>query len=108
MRVLGGYEMRLSWAKLALGAVMAATIVAPVTSAVAQQVPDQVRISVDLQGADLVSATRVLMSKAGLQVVVEPSDVPFGRVTLKLTDMPAEDVIRYMCDAAGAFFRRDE
>ncbi|HVT13918.1 MAG TPA: hypothetical protein VHE55_16770 [Fimbriimonadaceae bacterium] len=100
--------MRFSWAKVALGAVMAATIVAPVTSAVAQQTPDQVRVSVDLEGADLLTATQVLMKKAGLSMVVEPSDIPFGKVTLHLNDMPAEDVVRYMCQAAGAYFRKDE
>lgn len=100
--------MRLSWAKVALGAVMAATVVAPVTSAVAQQAPDQVRVSVDLEGADLLTATQVLMKKAGLSMVVEPSDIPFGKVTLHLSDMPAEDIVRYMCQAAGAYFRKDE
>src|SRR5437588_8598102 len=100
--------MRFSWAKVALGAVIGAAFAAPVASAVAQQPPELVRITIHLKDADLLAATQVLMQKAGLQMVVEPSDKPFGRITLDLTDMPAEDVVRYMCQAAGAYFRRDE
>ncbi|MFI5384975.1 MAG: type II secretion system protein GspD [Fimbriimonadales bacterium] len=100
--------MRLSWAKLALGAVMATMIVGPVASAVAQQVPDQVRISVDMEGMDLLVAVRTLTKLAGMQFVQEPSDQPFGKVTLHLVDTPAEDVLQYMCKSSGAFFRRDE
>src|SRR5436190_8304161 len=106
---LGGYRMRFSWAKLALGAVLAAAVVAPLTSAVAQQAsPDQVRVTIHLKDADLVTATQVLMQKAGLQMVVEPSSEPFGKITLDLENQAAEDVVRYMCQAAGAYFRRDE
>jgi general secretion pathway protein D len=100
--------MRLSWAKLALGAVMVAAFAVPVTSAVAQQTTDQVRVSVDLEGADLLTATQVLMKKAGLSMVVEPSEQGYGKVTLHLIDMPVEDVIDYMCKAAGAYFRKDD
>jgi general secretion pathway protein D len=99
--------MRVSWAKVALGAVMAAMIVAPITRAAAQQAPDQVRVTVNMEGMDLVKATQVLMKQAGLQMIVEPGE-PFGLVTLHLTDMPVEDVVRYMCQAAGAYFHRDE
>lgn len=104
--------MRLSWAKMALGAVVAAAMVGPVASAVAQQDPDQVRITVDMEGMDLLKATQTLMKLAGLQMVVDGNvdgkNEAFGKVTLHLKDMPAEDIIRYMCDSAGAFFRRDE
>jgi general secretion pathway protein D len=100
--------MRLSWAKVALGAVMATMLIAPVASAVAQQVPDQVRVTVNMEDMDFVVATRTLTKMAGLQFVYEPSNEPYGKVTLHLTDMPAEEVLRYMCNSVGAYFRRDE
>ncbi len=100
--------MRVSWAKVALGAVMAAMFIAPISSAVAQQTSDQVRVSVNLKDVDLLRATQELTRLSGLQFVVMPTTDPFNKVTLQLTDMPAEDVIRYMCQSAGAEFRRDE
>lgn len=100
--------MRLSWAKVALGAVMVAAFAVPVTSAVAQQASDPVRVSIRLQDVDLVTATQALMQRTGLSMVVEPSDIPFNKVTCDLHDLPVEDVIGYMCKAAGAFFRKDE
>lgn len=100
--------MRFSWAKLALGAVMAATFVGPVTSAVAQQTTDDVRLSINLKDVDLVRATQELTRLSGLMFVVEASNEPFGKVTLQLSNLPAEDIIRYMCASAGAHFRRDE
>lgn len=100
--------MRLSWAKLALGAVMVAAFAVPVTSAVAQQSTDQLRVSVNLQDVDLITATRELTKLTGLMFVVEAANEPFGKVTLQLSNMPAEDIIQYMCKSAGAHFRRDD
>jgi len=100
--------MRLSWAKMALFTVLAASVVGPVSSAIAQQ-PSDVRVdSLRLEKADLLSATRVLTQKTGLQFIIEASDVPFNRVTLQLKDVSPEDAIRYVCQAAGASFKRDE
>jgi general secretion pathway protein D len=100
--------MRLSWAKLALGAVMVAAFAVPVASAVAQQGMEQTRVSVRLEDVDLLTAARELTKLTGLMFVVEKSDKPFGKVTLDLKDLPVEDVIQYMCTSAGAHFRRDE
>src|ERR1044072_3208043 len=100
--------MRLSWAKLALGAVMVAAFAVPISSAVAQQSTDQLRVSVNLKDVDLVTATQELTKLTGLMFVVEAANEPFGKVTLQLSNMPAEDIIQYMCKSAGAPFRRDE
>jgi len=100
--------MRLSWAKLALGAVMAAAFAVPVASAVAQQTSSDVRLSINLKDVDLLRATQELTRLSGLMFVVESSDQAFGKVTLQLNNMPAEDIIAYMCKSAGAYFRRDE
>lgn len=100
--------MRFSWAKLALGAVLVAVVIAPMTSAVAQQAPEQVRVSLRLKDADMLTATQTLTHMSGLMFVVEPSDVPFGKITLELPNVTAEDAVKYICQAAGAYFRRDE
>jgi len=101
--------MRLSWAKMALGAVIATMLIAPVTSAVAQQGgPDQTRVSINLRDMDMMTATQTLTKMSGLMFVVEPSSDPFPKVTLNLSDVTAEDAVRYICQAAGAYFRRDE
>jgi general secretion pathway protein D len=98
--------MRLSWATMALAAVMAGGLMAP--TAIAQQLTEDVRVDINLKDADMVTATRMLTQQTGLQFVVEPSNEPFGRITLKLDNASAEDAIRYICQSAGAFFRRDE
>ncbi len=99
--------MRLSWATMAFVGAVATALVAPTTSAMAQQSQD-VRINIFLKDADLYEATRMLTLKAGMQFVFEPSAEPFGKVTLKLDDFAAEDALAYICKSAGAFFRKDE
>ena len=100
--------MRLSWATMAFVGAVATALVAPTTSAIAQQSQSEVRINIFLKDADLFEATRMLTMKAGMQFVFEPSAEPYGRVTLKLDDSPAEDALAYICKSAGAYFRRDE
>lgn len=100
--------MRLSWATMAFVGAVATALVAPTTSAMAQQSQAQVRINVFLKDADLYDATRVLTMKAGMQFVFEPSAEAYGKVTLKLDDFLAEDALSYICKSAGAHFRRDE
>jgi type II secretory pathway component GspD/PulD (secretin) len=90
-------------ARLALAAAFAATA----AIAAAQQASD-VHVDVNLKDADMMAATRVLTERAGIQFVVEPSNDPYGRITLKLDSVTAEDAVRYICQSAGAYFRRDE
>ncbi|MGV3618799.1 MAG: type II secretion system protein GspD [Fimbriimonas sp.] len=99
--------MRFSWAKMALMATLATCVVAPLQSAVAQQ-SDGIRIDLNLKDADMVSATNVLFLKTGLSFVIEPSSEPYKKVTLKIGNVTAEEAVRYICQAAGAHFRRDE
>lgn len=100
--------MRVSWAKMALVTVMAVTSLATITSAMAQQAPDSVHVNITLQDAEMLTATATLTKLTGLQFVIEPSDKAFGKINCKLKDVSAEDAIRYICDSAGAFYRRDE
>lgn len=100
--------MRLSWATIAFVGAVATALVAPTTSAMAQQSQGQLQINIFLKDADLYEATRMLTLKAGMQFVFEPSSDPYGKVTLKLDNASAEEALAYICKSAGAYFRKDE
>lgn len=100
--------MRLSWATMAFVGAVATALVAPTTSAMAQQSQGQLQINIFLKDADLYEATRMLTLKAGMQFVFEPSSDPYGKVTLKLDNASAEEALAYICKSAGAYFRKDE
>jgi general secretion pathway protein D len=99
--------MRFSWARIALMAVVASVVVAPV-SARAQQSSDSIRVDINLKDADMMAATNILFQRTGIQFVVEPSSKPYNKITLKLQGATAEEAVGYICQAAGAYFRRDE
>jgi len=99
--------MRRSWAKLGLVAVFAGIIVAPLSVAMAQQSSD-VRVDLNLKDADMMVATNTLFQRTGIQFVIQPSSDPYQKVTLKLDGVTPEDAVRYICQAAGAYFKRDE
>jgi general secretion pathway protein D len=102
--------MRSTFARMALAAVVGATMFAVGAGPVAaQSTADQFIVDkLTLKDADLLTATRMLTELTGLQFVFEPTTEPFPRVTLNLINISAEDAIRYVCQAAGAYFRRDE
>ncbi len=99
--------MRKSWATLALSAVLTMAVFGASASAMAQQASNEGRVDLNLKDADMVAATRAITTKTGLQFVFEGTNEPFNRVTLKLDAVTAEDAIAYICQAAGAYFRRD-
>ena len=98
--------MRYRRAKLWLVAAVAVASFGPATRALAQA--DDIRVDVYLKDADMLTATRALTAKTGLQFVFETSNDPFGKITLKLDQVTADDAIKYICQSAGASFRRDE
>ena len=98
--------MRLKWGRGAVLATLAAMVVAASGSAMAQD--GAVKVDVDLKDADMLMATRTLTSKTGVQFLVEPSTEPFAKITLKVGGVTPEEAVRYICQAAGAEFRRDE
>lgn len=98
--------MRMNWTRGAVLSTMAAMVVAMSSAAMAQD--NAIKVNVDLKDADMLVATRTLTSKTGVQFLVEPSTEPFAKITLKIGDVTAEEAIRYICQAAGAEFRRDE
>lgn len=87
--------------------VLSALVVAPLTVASAQQ-PDETRVDVNLKDADLLTATRALTQRTGINFVIEPSKEGFSPVTLQVAGVTAEDAIRYICLAAGATFRKED
>ncbi len=99
--------MRKSWAKLGLVALFTGIIAAPLSVAMAQQSSD-VRVDLNLKDADMMVATNTLFQRTGIQFVIQPSSEPYQRVTLKLDSVTPEDAVRYICQAAGAYFKRDE
>lgn len=100
--------MRRTWATMALVAVVATLGVGPVSSAMAQQADAVMTFDVNLKDADMVAATQMLTARTGLQFVIEPSDKPFQRITLRLGRVTPEEALRYITQAAGAYFRKDE
>lgn len=89
---------------IALMGVMAGT---PAMGQSTEQRSD-VRVRLTLKDADMIAATKTLSQQTGLQFVVKPSDRPYERITLTLVDQTPEDALAYICQAAGAYFRRDE
>jgi general secretion pathway protein D len=99
--------MRFSCARMALAVVLATVVVGPVSSAYAQQ-RSELRVDINLKDADMMVAATALFEKTGIQFVVEPSSKPYNKITLFLEGATPEEAVRYICQAAGAYFRRDE
>ncbi len=93
-------KVKMKLTAVAIGAVMLASIVS------AQQ-SDVTRLNVNLKDADLVTATKMVTERTGLQFMFR-STKAFSKITLQLKDQTADDVIRYICDAAGAYVTKDE
>ena len=92
-------KVKMKFTAVAIGAVLMASIVT------AQS--EVTRLNVNLKDADLVTATKMVTERTGLQFMFR-STKAFSKITLQLKDQTADDVIRYICDAAGAFVTKDE
>ena len=99
--------MRNRWASFAL-AVVVATSFLGLAATSAAQIPDGLRVDVSLKDADMITATQMLTKQTGAQFIVETSNEPFPKITLKIDRVTADEAIRYICLSAGASFRRDE
>ena len=75
-------------------------------SALATAQNSDIKMNVSLKDADLVTATRMITEKTGVQFYFTGTK-QFSRVTTTLKDQTADDVIRYICDAAGAYVSKD-
>ncbi len=79
------------------------------TSAFAQGGEQEKRFDLILEGAELQDATKALSLQTGLdlQFVFKPSAQPYNLITLRLTNSTLDEAIRYICESAGAEYRRD-
>ncbi|MFQ3586146.1 MAG: hypothetical protein SNJ76_00590 [Fimbriimonadaceae bacterium] len=100
--------MRLRFTKWAIVCAMTvSTALVVAGGAIAQTAPEEILVDFSVKDADMIAATRMLTQQTGLMFVVEPSPEPFPRITLSLKGVSAEEVLRYMVQAAGATYRRD-
>jgi general secretion pathway protein D len=78
-------------------------------AALAQNGQDNRRFDLTLEGAELHEATKALSAETSLnlQFVFRPSSDPYNLITLKLTNVTVDEAIKYICEAAGAEFRKD-
>jgi general secretion pathway protein D len=88
-------------------ATLAALTVAVVSQAFAQDSALTKRVDLFLRGADLLNAVQALTLQTGLQFVVVPNSEGFRKIDLNLAEVTAEEAIKYICQAAGAYAERD-
>src|SRR5690349_14429500 len=83
-------------------------VTAPASVCLAQTAdsPDQVMIQqFAVQDATLQSAINMLRIQTGVDIVLMPSDKPYGLVNATLTNKPLDTVLKLMAQSAGAAVR---
>src|SRR5579871_570490 len=110
MREVNRKMRRKTLSRAALAAVLVASATMGVVAGASAQTPagDQQVQSLDLRAANMVEALRILTAKTGVQFIIEPSADPFDKVTLQLGPISVEDALKYICQSAHAYYRRDE
>ncbi|MFQ3609853.1 MAG: secretin N-terminal domain-containing protein [Fimbriimonadales bacterium] len=69
---------------------------------------DDYLVSIYLMDADLVTAVKAIAQQVKAEVVFEPTDQPYARISfIKVEQKPFEQVLRYICQSAGATFRKE-
>ncbi|MCS7273249.1 MAG: hypothetical protein NZ550_03770 [Fimbriimonadales bacterium] len=65
-------------------------------------------VSIDLVDADFITAVKGIALQAKVEVVFEPTDEPYRRISfISIRERPFEQVLRYLCQSAGATFRKE-
>lgn len=100
--------MRKTWTRMALAMVIAVAGLAATPVALAQSAPDEVRVDLNLRDADMKAAIQVLMKETGMSIIFEASEEPYPKISLNLPRVTAEDALKYICQAAGVYFRKDD
>lgn len=98
------------WGIAALTVAFMATAGATFAQNAAQSTaPAQIVVhKLNLTDANLQDATLSLTSQTGLQFIFMQSEKPYKQITLQLSDVSAEDALKYICEAAGAYFHKDD
>ncbi len=69
---------------------------------------DDYLVSIDLVDADFITAVKGIAQQARAEVVFEPTDEPYKRISfISIKDKPFEQVLRYLCQSAGATYRKE-
>jgi general secretion pathway protein D len=87
--------------------VVALSLISVLTTGIANAQGNDARLKVNLKDADLLTATKMIAERTGVQFYFK-SQKAFNRVTLQVENQTADDVIRFICDAAGAFVTKND
>jgi general secretion pathway protein D len=69
---------------------------------------DDYLVSIHLMDADLITAVKAIAQQVKAEVVFEPTDEPYKRISfIKIDQKPFEQVLGYICQAAGATYRKE-
>lgn len=96
--------------KLLTGAITAIAVAVMCLPALAQgNDPAERRFDLNLEQADLQAALQMLSAQTGtnLQFVFKPTSKPYAKITLSLKDKTVDEAVKFICEAAGAAFRKD-
>ncbi|MEP6755286.1 MAG: hypothetical protein ABJA67_07285 [Chthonomonadales bacterium] len=82
--------------------VSSALIIPSMSHAQDSAVGQKIISELTLADADLRLAVQTLYNQTGVEVVIEPSTVPYGLVTVRMTDKPISVVLNAIARSAGA------
>ncbi|MDW8107437.1 MAG: secretin N-terminal domain-containing protein [Armatimonadota bacterium] len=69
---------------------------------------DDYLVTIDLIDADFIAAVKGIALQAKVEVVFEPTDEPYRRISfISIRERPFEQVLRYLCQSAGATYRKE-
>lgn len=69
---------------------------------------DDYLVSIYLMDADLITAVKAIAQQVKAEVVFEPTDEPYKRISfIKIDQKPFEQVLGYICQSAGAAYRKE-
>lgn len=99
--------MRTCWCKWVAAASFGSMLIMASAASLAQ-LPQELRVDLDLKDADVQTAIQVLARETGMMFIFEPTADPIQKVTAHLNRVTVEDAVRYICQSAGLSYRRDE
>ena len=69
---------------------------------------DDYLVTIDIMDADLIAVVKAIAQQAKAEVVFEPTDEPYKRISfVKINQKPFEQALGYICQAAGATYRKE-
>jgi general secretion pathway protein D len=69
---------------------------------------DDYLVTIHLMDTDLITAVKAIAQQIKAEFVFEPTDEPYRRISfIKIDQKPFEQVLGYICQAAGATYRKE-